>query len=284
MDEISVLSEVFVKRKKRKGCWRNFWPLLAEPYFSGAGRRKVFEDIEGAKNKIKINSYFPFLPLLQRIRKAGTQTMTKVEGYHITKVSASQMAFCVFACCSATDRRVRPEQEALRVRSHFVRRKKKKQFFSKVQTPVSWRKKFEQLPQSCSKNKLMSVPGIIAVGHLLFSLINEGGGAEGNGGGKWAELCHAATNLGESPHLYTNTNKFSGIDLYLFFWGHSAGILDYVKDPEWNHGKMSSRVICSVFGWLGGPENHSSRCLFCKTWNCFHLLHSVMQVGAKWHE
>lgn len=62
----------------------------------------------------------------------------------------------------------------------------------------------------------MSVPEIIAVGHLLFSLINEGGGAEGNGGGKWAELCHAATNLGESPHLYTNTNKFSGIDLYLF--------------------------------------------------------------------
>lgn len=61
----------------------------------------------------------------------------------------------------------------------------------------------------------MSVPETIAVGYLLFSLINEGGGAGGNGGGKWAVPCHAATNLGESPHLYTNTNKFPGIDLYL---------------------------------------------------------------------
>lgn len=34
----------------------------------------------------------------------------------------------------------------------------------------------------------MSVPEIIAVGHLLFSLINEGGGAGGNGGGEWPAL------------------------------------------------------------------------------------------------
>lgn len=61
----------------------------------------------------------------------------------------------------------------------------------------------------------MSVPEVIAVGYLLFSLINEGGGAGGNGGGKWAVLRRAATNLGEPPHLYANINKFSGIDLYL---------------------------------------------------------------------
>lgn len=68
--------------------WDNNWKVIL-------GYRKVEK-----YNKLKILSIFALLPW---IRKPATQTMTKVEGYHITYPSALQMKLCVFACCSATE-------------------------------------------------------------------------------------------------------------------------------------------------------------------------------------
>lgn len=53
MDEISILSEVRIRKSKGGKCWRNSRGLPAGPYFASAGRRKVFKDTEGAKNYIK---------------------------------------------------------------------------------------------------------------------------------------------------------------------------------------------------------------------------------------
>lgn len=80
-----------------------------------------------------ILSIFALLPW---IRKPATQTMTKVEGYHITEPSALQMKLCVFACCSAT------EQQGQRVLCKAVGiwsfLRKEKETFCKVQTPFAW--------------------------------------------------------------------------------------------------------------------------------------------------
>lgn len=86
--------------------------------------RKLFSYTHKEKYK-KLISYFPFFALLPWIRKPGTQTMTKVEGYHITKPSASQMKFCVFACCSATEQRASASLcKAVRIWSHLCAKKR----------------------------------------------------------------------------------------------------------------------------------------------------------------
>lgn len=68
--------------------------------------------------------------------------MTKVEEYRITKVSASQMALCVFACCSATEQKgqcVLCTGTRNMVTFYFLFfLRKEKETFCKVQTPFSW--------------------------------------------------------------------------------------------------------------------------------------------------
>lgn len=78
-----------------------------------------------------------FFALLPCIRKPGTQTMTEVEGYHITKPSASQMKFCMFACCSATEqqRQCVPVQGSWNMFTFLCKEKKQ---FAKCRPPFAW--------------------------------------------------------------------------------------------------------------------------------------------------
>ena len=98
------------------------------------GEWKVIFRCRKAEKYNKLNSYFPFFAPLPCTRKPRTQTMTEVEGYHITDPSALQMKLCVFACCSATEQQgQRVLREAVGVRSHFCAKKKK--HFAKCRPP-----------------------------------------------------------------------------------------------------------------------------------------------------
>lgn len=119
--------------------------------------------------KTKSNKFIlSIFALLQWIRKPGTQTMTKMEGYQITDPSALRMKLCVFACCSATK-----VQCLLPLKMVIFLRKEKKPLCRGADTTANPPPVPFVVPSPTSswwkmcKNKFMWTVEIMAFGHLL---------------------------------------------------------------------------------------------------------------------